>query len=323
MKIYRNDIPEEKQAFDELHLSGTAVALGQFDAIHIGHTQIIRKVIEYANANGLRSLVYMFSNDPAEVICGNGSKAVNSLSRRLEILDKLGVDIAVVQRFDKDFMALECDEFIENYLSKKLGAKFVAAGFNYRFGRYGEGNIDTLTEKCAQNGIAVGAVNEVKVDGNTVSSTAIRCKIEEGAVSAAAQMMGRYFTLDGIVERGNQIGRSQIGFPTANIAIPDGQVVPKFGVYISIARIDGTEYAAITNVGARPTVNEDKCCVETHIDGEFGDLYGRWLEIKFCEYIRGISKFNGIDELAAQLKKDKSLSKSFFEKINRKNESEN
>ena len=296
-----------------LKLSGTAVALGQFDAIHIGHTEIIRRTVEYANAHGLKSLVFMFSNDPSEVICGRQPKAINSLERRLDVLDGLGVDIAVVTEFDSEFMGLSCAEFTDEYLVSRFGAAFAAAGYNYSFGRNGTGSIKTLDAECAKHGIRVCAVPEVTADGKPVSSTIIRQKIESGEVASAARLMGRYFTLDGTVERGNNIGGRVLGFPTANTAIPSGFVVPKLGVYISRACIDGTEYPAITNVGARPTVNEDRMCIEPHILGEFGELYRKKISVSFCRYIRGITKFDGVDALKEQLAKDRSASKSFFE----------
>lgn len=310
MRVYLNNTAQ--LAEDSLN---TAVALGRFDAMHLGHIAIIQRAVEYARENAIKSLVYIFVNDPLEVISGKKIKAVNSLEKRLEILESLGVDIVVADDFGPELMSVSCDGFVDNCLKDRFGARFAVAGFNYRFGAGGSGDINTLKELCGKRGIQVCVVPEVTVSGSQVSSTIIRRKIADGDVSGAAELLSRYYSISGKVVRGNRLGSRKLGFPTANIVLPDDLVVPKFGVYISRTKVDGNLYPSITNVGGKPTVDESSLCIETYIDAEFGELYGKDIEVEFCEYIRGISKFDGMTALAAQLCRDRDKAREFFSNI--------
>lgn len=306
MQVYLNNTPILESDLN------TAVALGRFDAMHAGHIEIISTAVKNAKDNGLKSLVYMFINDPLELTAGKRIKSVNSLEKRIEILESLDVDIVVADSFDIEFMSISCDNFIKEYIEKRFRAKRVIAGFNYRFGVGGSGNIDILKDLCAKRGIEVCAIPEVTVGGKPVSSTIIRQKISEGRVAEAAELLGRYFSIKGEVVKGNQVGKSLLGFPTANINMPSNCAELKFGVYISRTKLDGKVYPSITNVGGKPTVSDDLPCIETHIDAQLGDLYGQYIEVEFCDYIREISKFEGLDALAAKLKEDRNKARDFF-----------
>lgn len=308
MQSYLNNIGE----LTKLEGLQTAVALGQFDAMHLGHIEIIKKAVGFARENKIKSLVYMFSNNPIEVITGRKIPSVNSLEKRISILESLGVDIVVAQEFDSGIMNMTCEDFGNEYLKELFGAKFVAAGYNYSFGRGGSGDINVLKMLCADRNIKVCAVSEVKVGGNQVSSTIIRNCITDGDVSGAAQLMGRYHSVSGTVIRGNGIGGSVLGFPTANIALPTECVLPKFGVYISRTHLDSEVYNSITNIGGKPTVDDESRLIETYIDGKFNELYGERIEVELCEYIRGIMKFENKEALMAQLEKDKLKMKGYF-----------
>ncbi len=304
MQIYIDDGNKETEIISELKLDATAVALGQFDALHIGHTEIIRKVIKYARENGLCSMVYMFANDPREVVLGGNARYINTLEKRFEILEELGVDIVVARRFDKDFMDISYEDFVEKYIVDMFRAKLVAVGYNYRFGKDGRGTAENLKTKCSQFGIEVCAISEVRLMDEQVSSTRIREKISNGEIELANDMMGRAYSISGIIKKGNNIGRS-IGFPTANMDLPSDRVIPKFGVYETCAILEGKRYPAISNVGGKPTV-DDTVCIETNIIGEFDDLYGKELEVEFYRFMRDIKKFGNLDELSVQLEKDKN-----------------
>ncbi len=294
-----------------LKLENTAVALGQFDALHIGHMEIIEAVVKYSKENNLKSLVYLFINDPSGIIGNDKSKAVNTLSKRLEILKKANVDIVVAQEFDKEFMSLSATQFIDKYLCERFGARGAFAGFNYRFGKGGAGDAELLKDECEKRGIKVNIVPEISLGGNRVSSTLIRGEIEKGNMENVISLMGRAFSLEGEVIKGNSIGE-KLGFPTANMSIPTGQIIPKFGVYISYAIVDGKKYSAITNIGPRPTVKIGECFVETYIDGFSENLYGKQIEVEFLTFIRDIKKFENFDELKIQLNKDKHTMKNYF-----------
>lgn len=313
MTIYRLDGGANDVLKKDL-TKGTAVALGRFDAIHIGHMRIIKRTVEYARQHSLAAVVFMFVNDPTEVIFGESVPNVTEPNKREEILKNLGVDILIEKKFDKDFMQLSPREFVQKYLYEMLGARYAAAGFNYHFGKGGAGDANTLERLCAECGTVAETVGEVTLGGKTVSSSRIRAAVAKGNTEAAARMLGRFFSISGTIVKGNHIGGG-FGFATANIPIPKNGVIPKTGVYISVAKIRGGEYPAITNVGSRPTVNEPHRCIETHIDGEFGDLYGENIEVEFCRYIRGIKRFKSVNDLAAQLTEDKEKSIKYYKEV--------
>ncbi len=304
MQIHLPDKQTEISAFAELNLQGTAVALGQFDAIHIGHRDIICDVVDYARQNGLKSVVYMFENDPSDIVSGRNTLRINTLEKRFGIIKEFGADIVIARRFDEELMKLSCIEFIEHYICNMLNAKCITVGYNYRFGNKGEGSAETLASECSLRGIKVHIVPEVKLGGVSVSSTVIREKISLGDVEGAAQLMGRRFSLSGKVAEGNRIGR-ELGFPTANMQIPKGRLLPKFGVYETRTHINGKVYPSVTNIGGKPTVDNGCFCIETHICAEVGDIYGELIEVEFCSFLREIVRFEGLEPLAEQLRKDK------------------
>ncbi len=295
----------------QIKLKGTAVALGQFDALHTGHTEIIKSTIKYASENGLKSLVYLFVNDPTEVISGKSQRAVNTLEKRLEILEELGVDIVVAQEFNKEFMALSATEFLYEYIVQKFGAEYVAVGFNYRFGKNGAGDTEFLKDECQKKNIKIEIIPEISLCGDRVSSTRIRREIENGNMETVKILMGRYFSLKGEVIKGNQIGKT-LDFPTANMDMPSFQVVPKLGVYISRVLIGGKKYPAITNVGKRPTVEDGESFIETYIDEFSESIYGDEIEVEFLKFIREINKFESLNKLKEQLDTDKNTMKNYF-----------
>lgn len=312
MIIYRPKDGDNVRLYDKT-AANTAVALGRFDAIHIGHIRIIKKTVEYARRHSLAAAVFMFDNDPSEVICGRRVPNVTESEKREDILKSFGVDIVIEKKFDKEFMQLSCREFVQKYLYEMLGARYAAAGFNYHFGQGGVGDVSILAKLCGEFGIKTETVGEVTLGGKTVSSTRIRAAIADGDTEDAAQMLGRFFSISGTVTEGNHIGKG-IGFATANIPIPEGSTVPKTGVYISIAKLCGREYPAITNVGSRPTVGERQRCIETHIDESLGDMYGEKIEVEFCRFIREIKKFDSVDDLAKQLTRDRDESRKYYKK---------
>lgn len=307
MQIYRIESGQLN-----LRLGGTAAAFGRFDALHRGHMSIIGRAVGYAEKHGLKSLVYMFENEPAEVISGRQVKSVNTVSKRLEILEKAGVDIAVVQKFDKTVMNMPCERFINDYIREAFDAKYIAVGFNYRFGRNAEGTAEYLRDECRKFGTEVYIEEGISDSSGVISSTRIRELIADCRVDVAAELMGRYFSVSGIIVRGHHIGSDRLGFPTANIKFPKDCIVPGYGVYTTTACVKGRRFPAITNVGGKPTLNDGGMLIETHICGEFGDLYGERIEIEFCEFIRGIRKFDSLDDLANQLKKDRDRSEKFY-----------
>ncbi len=304
---------DEKELLqDSLSFSDTAVALGCFDAMHLGHRAIIKDVVDTAKEKGLKSLVYFFINTPRSVISNTEVPQINTLSERLSVLEEMGVDIAVARRVTPDFLSLSAEYFVKNILADKLGAKYICAGFNYRFGKGGLGDIDYLIELGKKLGIVVKSVSCVELDGEAVSSSRIKELLMSGKIEDANACLGRTFSVSGKVLSGNHIGRT-IGFPTVNLDIPKGKLYPAFGVYITRVKVDEKSYPSITNIGTRPTV-DDEAFIESHLLDFSGDLYDKEITIEFYSHLRNIEKFENLDELKGQLEKDKLSARRFFEK---------
>lgn len=311
MQYYAEDELFNRHDLASLKLKDTAVALGVFDAMHLGHLEIIDEVVSYAKNNGLKSVVYMFRNIPKSVLTKTDIKNVNLFKKRLHILKERGVDIVVAERFTEEYMKISYTDFVKDYLVDKFDAKFVCAGFNYHFGYKGLGDTEKLKELCEGYGIKVH-IAECKALEKPVSSTLLRRLIADGEVEEAAKYLGRPFSVTRKIEHGESLGHT-IGFPTANIQLPDFHIVPKFGVYITRAKVKGKWYPAITNVGGKPTVGTNKPCIETYILDFDDNVYGEEIEIEFRRYIRSIAKFENLGELKKQLELDKKAARKYFE----------
>ncbi len=275
----------------------SAVALGQFDALHIGHMRIIRETVKYARQNNCIAIVQIFEMSEE----GNG--CINTLKQRIDLLEKAGVDIVVVEKFDDKFKKTKYQDFVFKYLNQFYKAEAVFVGFNYRFGHRAEGDAEKLLDECQKYGIRVFVQPSISMNG-IVSSTRIRKLLAEGNVKSAAIIMGRRFSVSGAVIEGKAIGR-EMGFPTANMKMLKNYGVLKQGVYSVIVEVDNRKYRGITNVGEKPTVCDCSRNIETHIIGYDGNLYGKEITLEFYKRLRDVIKFRDIDELKKQLEKDK------------------
>ncbi|MBE7023619.1 MAG: riboflavin biosynthesis protein RibF [Ruminococcaceae bacterium] len=272
----------------------TAVALGSFDALHKGHIKVISAMKKYAENNNLLAVVQL-------VDIPNVQK-INSDEKKLEILQRLGVDVVLKEDFTTEFKSVKYDNFVAEYIAERYNAAAVFSGENYRFGHMAEGDIQKLSEECGKYGIQVFTEKCVRLD-NIVSSTEIRRFVTEGQMEKVIEYMGRPFSVSGEVVHGRELGRT-IGFPTANINLLRGFVVPMDGVYLSKVLFDESVFFGITNVGAKPTVEVDEKNIETYISDYRGNLYGKKVEIQFLRRIRDIQKFESLDSLQAQLMDD-------------------
>lgn len=283
----------------------SAVALGFFDGLHLGHIEVIKRALL---KDGLCSVVFTF-NDKTSLPKFNGKKGqcIITHEQKTRIFAGLGVERVYAPDFSdvKDFSATE---FVEKILKDALSAAYVVCGYDFRFGKGGEGNPETLKRLCAENGIECEVVPAVAVDGVTVSSTVIRQLIRDGDIDKANRYLGYELSYDLFVKEGSRIGRT-IGFPTINQEIPDYMVKPKNGVYKSWTIVDGKTYRSITNIGIKPTVDyTGDSLMETHIIGFDGDLYGHTVRVALREFIRDEVKFGSLEALKKQLEEDKSLS---------------
>lgn len=276
--------------------SKTTVALGSFDALHKGHLKVIESAIQHAKSNSLKSLIQIFDSTFFK-------EPINTLRRRLKILEETGADIVVVEQFDQDFQKLTYKEFVSKYLKHRYNAATVFAGKNYRFGYLAEGNSEKLVSECLNSNIEAHIIDCLQID-EIVSSTKIRDFIKNGQVENAIEYMSRPYALEGTVIHGNAIGRT-LGFPTANIMIPSGILVPKDGVYLTKVILPYGTFFGITNIGSKPTVNTSERNIETYISDFDANLYGKSIELEFLKRIRDIKHFESLDLLKNQLELDK------------------
>jgi riboflavin kinase/FMN adenylyltransferase len=299
----------------------TAVALGNFDGVHLGHAELIRRSVALARECGLAPAVFTFSNHPCNVLGGKTLiRSVCTESDKEAILGALGVEYLFSFKFDEGFHAMSPETFISDLLLSTLNARAVSCGFNFRFGAEAAGGPDLLREAAASRGFGLVVMKPYRVDGTLVSSTAIRERVEGGDVAGAARLLGRPFSIKGEIMKGNGLGRN-LGFPTANIALPDGLVVPAYGVYVTESRLgDGAEepppsgafLRSVTNVGMRPTIGDEKLLAETHIFGAPDkNLYGRQIRVNFLSMLRRERRFSGLEELKAHVELDKRSALAF------------
>ena len=288
----------------------TAVALGCFDGLHIGHQKVISGVL---NAEGLLPTVFTFESSSQEGICGKGAPQLMTSGRKLAILERMGVEQVYMPRFP-EVRHMTAEEFVSHVLCDLLHAQKVCCGFNFHFGYGGKSGSDTLKQLCGRQGVTVEIVPEVRLCGKSVSSTAIRACLERGEVEEANAMLGRRFGFEFAVEHGRKLGR-ELGTPTINQPLPPGFIKPKFGVYASVVRIDGNDYCGVTNIGVKPTVGSDYVLSETWIPDYEGDLYGRPIPVELLRFIRPEQKFSGIRELKQAILRDGETARKILQEL--------
>jgi len=297
MRIVRGlpSVPRERRP--------SAVALGVFDGVHLGHRAILGAAVAHARATGSPALACTFEPNPLEVLQPDRAPLpITTLDERLELIAACGVDGAIVLTFTRELAAVEPEAFVKDVLVDRLAARQVVVGFNHRFGRGARGDAALLRELGARDGFSVDVIAPLTVDGVPVSSTAIRAALGRGDLEAAARMLGRPYTLPGKVVAGAGRGRT-LGFPTANVA-PDRPVLVAPGVYACTVEVAGQPRRAVVNVGVRPTFGEDTLAVEAYLLDFSGDLYGQTVRLAFMSRVREERRFPSVDALRAQIADD-------------------
>jgi riboflavin kinase / FMN adenylyltransferase len=281
----------------------SAVALGVFDGVHVGHRAILGAAVAHARATGASALVCTFEPHPLEVLQPDRApQAITTLDERLELIADCGVDGTVVLTFTRELAAVEPEAFVKDVLVDRLAARQVVVGFNHRFGRGARGDAALLRDLGGRLGFSVDVIEPLSVDGVPVSSTAIRAALGRGELASAERMLGRPYTLPGKVVAGAGRGRT-LGFPTANVA-PDRPVLLAPGVYACGTEVAGQAHRAVVNVGVRPTFGEDALAVEAYLLDFAGDLYGQTIRLTFMSRIREERRFPNVDALRAQIADD-------------------
>lgn len=298
---------------------GTVLTLGVFDGLHLGHQKIMQKTVERARATDSVATAITFDPHPRAVLHPeNAPPLLQTLDQRLANFELLGIEQAIVIRFDKEFADQNAEEFLRDTLHDRLQAREVYLGKGFAFGKNRGGNIELLKKMSETLGFFADEVEEVTLRGQRISSSKIRKLLAIGKVNLARRMLGRPYGVEGQIVRGDQRGRT-IGFPTANLK-PHNRVIPKYGVYATANLIDGAWRKSITNVGVRPTFEGDKePSIESYIFDFDGDLYGDVLRVRFLHRIRDERKFGGIDELKNQIAKDSQTALNYFKRLGVKN----
>ena len=298
-------------SLDEIgEIEETVTALGNFDGIHKGHQALIDEAVNTAKEMGLKSAVFTFSNHPRNVLAGDCVvKNVIYADEKMRLLEKAGIDYLFSVDFDKYIMSRTPEEFVDEILVRKFRMKAAVCGFNFTYGYKAAGTSESLTEYAGSKGIEVHVIDPVRVDGEIVSSTLIRRLVEEGRMEKVRDMMGRPYMIRGEIVHGNKLGGPVLGFPTCNTTLDKNMVAPLKGAYVTKCVIGSAEYASMTNVGTKPTIGDYQTNVETHIFDFDKDVYGRQIEVYFLSLIRPEQKFASLDELIAQLVRDKKYAR--------------
>ena len=290
-----------------------AVALGFFDGLHLGHAALMEKVKQRADELQAEATVLTFDVHPDTLVFGKEVPLINSAPEREEIIRRIyGIESTIFLHFNRSMMKMPWQEFIESAVNE-LEIASVVVGHDFSFGYRGQGTPERLREWCEARSIVCDIIPAVCVEGRVVSSTEIRELIADGRIEEANRLLGHAHTLSDVIHAGYHLG-SRMGSPTINMAFPDGVVIPRHGVYAARVFIDdGTRHIAVTNVGIRPTVSEDKrVSVESHLLDFQGNLYGRHARVEFCHFQRDERRFDSVEALAAQIQKDTQDTRDWF-----------
>ncbi|SHO60126.1 bifunctional riboflavin kinase/FAD synthetase [Algoriphagus zhangzhouensis] len=294
-----------------LPVKNPVVTSGTFDGVHLGHQKILHRIREIARSVEGETVLITFWPHPRLVLYPEEHKLrlLSTFEEKAKLLRQFGIDHLVTIPFTKEFSQLTSKEFIEEVIVNKIQTKKLVIGYDHRFGKNREGSFEYLKENCSSYGFELEEISRQDVDEIGVSSTKIRQALESGDIETANSYLGRPYELNGLVVKGQQIGRS-IGFPTANVHIPnDYKLIPKDGVYAVEASVNGSIYKSMLNIGNRPTVDGSKKSVEAHLFDFQGDLYDKQITIYLKAYLREEQKFENLEGLKAQLHKDQQRAK--------------
>lgn len=290
------------------------IALGFFDGVHRGHGALLRAVNAAADRLEARPCAFTFDRSPTAVITGQPVPLLSSVEDRIWLMRRYyGIQEVIVASFD-GMQKMDWQDFITEYLIKQLGVVHVVAGHDFHFGYMGKGNPERLRAKCAELGLGCDIVGRVEQDGITISSTYIRTLVAQGEMERATEFLGHPHTLTNRVAHGKRIGGSTLGFPTVNLQVPPGVIVPAFGVYATRVWFDGQCRCAVTNVGVRPTVqdNDNRVTVEGFILDFDGDLYGHEVRMEFFRHLRPEQKFPSLQVLSDEIRRNAEQTREYF-----------
>ena len=293
----------------------TFVTIGTFDGVHFGHQKILEKLVSEAKQAGKKSVLLTFFPHPRMVLQKDASiELINTINERAKLLEKTGLDYLIIHPFSKEFSRKTALEFVRDILVNQFNISKLIIGYDHHFGKNREGNIQQLTEYSHLYDFKVEEIPAQDIDDVSVSSTKIRRALASGNLKTANNYLGYNFMLNGKVVNGKKLGGT-IGYPTANIDVEETyKLIPKTGVYVVKSSIENKTIFGMMNIGNRPTVNGNHQTIEVHFFDFNKDLYGKNLTIDLIYFLRNEEKFDSIDSLILQLKKDEEVSRDYIEK---------
>lgn len=288
-------------------LTNAVVTSGTFDGVHLGHQKILNRLNEVASENRGESVVITFYPHPRSVISPDNQTVnlLSTLDEKIELLEKNGVNHLVIIPFTREFSELSSEDFIQKILIDTIGTKTLVIGFDHRFGKNREGGFDYLKANKSRYGFEIEEISRHDLENVGISSSKIRKALLQGDVPTADHFLGRNYSISGVIVKGKQLGRT-IGFPTANIQVREiAKLIPADGVYAVKVYYRTEEFGGMLNIGNRPTVDGTFKTIEVNIFDFEREIYGENLTVEFIQKIRNEQKFNGLDELKAQISRDK------------------
>ena len=299
------------EAIDE-DFRGAFVTIGNFDGVHLSHQHICRKLAAEAKKSGKRSLVITFDPHPKMILHPNIHPfyLLTTRSEKMALLDGCGVDATVIIAFDMNYSKITAEEFVRDFLWKKLAITKIIIGHDYVFGQARQGNDAFLKTQGRKLGFSVEVIKAFKIDNEIVSSTLIRNCILSGDIPAATRLLGRFYNVEGVVVSGAGRGTG-LGYPTANIE-PEKELLPPSGIYAAFVMVDGRRYMGALNIGAKPTFEDYTSTLEVFLLDYEGDLRGKKLNVLFVEKLRDIVKFDGPESLKRQIAADVEKTKEIL-----------
>lgn len=295
-------------------LENAVVTSGTFDGVHLGHQKILNRLNQVADLTNGQSVVITFYPHPRSVISPDNQivKLISTLDEKIELLENNGVNHLLIIPFTREFSELSSEEFIQKILIETIGTKTLVIGYDHRFGKNREGGFDFLKANKEKYGFDIEEISRQDIENVVVSSSKIRKALHEGDVPSADHFLGRNYSVSGLIVKGKQLGRT-IGFPTANIQVREiAKLIPSDGVYAVKVYYKDDIFGGMLNIGNRPTVDGTYQTIEVNIFDFDQEIYGENLKVEFLQKIRNEKKFNGLDELKAQIAKDKITCKGIL-----------
>lgn len=286
------------------------MTIGTFDGVHIGHQQVIKKLVNSAHKKNAESVLLTFFPHPRMVLQqGIDIQLINTIEERISLLEKTGLDVLIIQEFNNDFANQSALEFVKNVLVAQLNLSQLVIGYDHHFGKNREGNFEQLKEYGYTYDFEVREIPAQDISSIAVSSTKIRTALEQGQIEKATAFLGHYFLLTGTVVSGKNLGE-KLGFPTANLEISETyKLIPKVGAYIIRSNFDGQFIYGMMNIGFRPTVSGKHKTIEIHFFDFNENLYGKSIQVEVLSFLREEQKFNSVEDLKSQLIQDAQQAK--------------